>query len=53
VSGRLATFHIFQDAKQGLRFSSAVDTTNEFPIPAIQITMLAIPLTVQEDICEK
>jgi len=44
VTGRLATLHIFQDAEEGWRVSSAVDTTNEFPIVALQIAMLAIPL---------
>ena len=44
MTGRLATLHIFQDVEEGLRVSSAVDTTNEFPIPALQVPMLAVPL---------
>ena len=40
---RLATLYIFQDAEKGSRVSSAVYTTNEIPIQALQITMLAIP----------
>ena len=43
MTGRLATLYIFQDAEEGSRVSSAVYTTNEIPIQALQMTMLAIP----------